>query len=169
MEDVWSALLAHLEERASYFQLFDRYRMRPDAWMKVETLAVLNSLNGLGIRDVRPDRQGCDVSFATAEGDHWLAVKGLLTSYAGAGPNARPTIASVEETAREMDKLRGLSTLSGGKPALLLAALAFGPHPRERDEWSSQMLRFEAKGFEVAERKTIQLKRERECRIYLFT
>jgi hypothetical protein len=169
MEAVWQALLGHIEARASYFSLFDRYRMRPDAWLKVETLAVLAPLVGSSVKQMRPDRQGCDVWLGTADGEYWLTVKGLLTSYAGAGREARSTIVAVEETAREMDKLRGLSTLSGGHPALLLAALPFGPHPREQDEWKSQLLRFEAKGFQMTGIRTVALQAEREARVYLFT
>jgi len=168
VDSVWQALLDHFQERAAYFQLFDRHRMRPDAWLKVEVLEVISELTRSTVRDVRPDRQGCDVWFSTAGGEYWLAVKGVITSYAGAPPGARPTLVSVEEVAREMDKLRGLSMLSGGKAALLLAALPMGAHPRERDEWQNQMLRFEAKRFELAGSRTIELRADREAHVYLF-
>ena len=168
MEAVWEALLGHFAARPAYFQLFDRYRLRPDAWLKIEALSVITPLVGSTLREARPDRQGCDVWFAGPEGERWLAVKGLITSYAGAGREVRQTLISVEEVAREMDKLRGLSTLAGGRPGLLLAAFPFGPHPRERDEWQSQLLRFEAKGFELAGARKIDLRPERECRVYLF-
>ena len=168
MEAVWQALLGHFEARAAYFQLFDRYRLRPDAWLKIEVLSVITPLVGKTLREARPDRQGCDVWFAGVEGERWMAVKGLLTSYAGAGRDVPQTLISVEQVSREMDKLRGLSTLAGGNPALLLAAFPFGPHPREQDEWRSQLLRFEAKGFELAGMRKIELKSERECRVYLF-
>ena len=168
MDAIWDAIMGALEARADYFRIFDRYRLRPDAWLKVEVLHVLAAAGqAAGVRDLRPDRQGCDVSFATPDKEYWLAVKGLLTSYAGAA-RERSTIAAVEEVAREMDKLRGLSTLSGGAPALLLAAFAFGPEPRERNEWRSQLLRFEAKGFEQARFQTIELAPQRECQLYLF-
>ena len=143
MDSIWPALLAHFEARPGYFQLFDRYRMRPD-------------------------RQGCDVWFSTGDSEYWLAVKGLITSYAGAPPGARTTLLSIEEVAREMDKLRGLSMLSGGKAALVLAAFPFGTHELERNEWQGQMLRFEAKKFELAWSRTIQLRADREARVYVF-
>ena len=169
MDAIWDAFIAHFELRAEYFQLFDRFRLRPDEWMKAEVLVCLAKLELAGqVRALRPNRQGCDVSFTTDEGESWLAVKGLLTSYAGAGRDARPTIVSVEEISRELDKLRGLATLSGGAPALLLAASAFGTEPRELDEWRSQLLRFEAKGFEPVRRAKIPLPRERESFLYLF-
>jgi hypothetical protein len=168
MEPIWDALMSQLEARSDYFRLFDRHRTRPDAWLKIECMYALSQLDRGTVRDARSDRQGCDVWFATADGEGWLATKGLLTSYAGAGRDARPTIASVEEISRELDKLRGLATLSGGTPALLLTAFAFGPEPRELNEWQAQLLRFEAKGFAPVRRQTIELRPERECRIYLF-
>jgi hypothetical protein len=167
---VWDALLGHFEARASYFQICDRHRLRPDAWMKVEALQVLHSLENQGqVRQIRPDRQGADVSFVAEGGEWWLALRGLLTSYAGAGRNAPSTLASIEAVTREMDKLRGLSTLSGGSPALFLAAFAFGPEPMERREWQSQMLRFEAKGFDPPQSRGIPLGSDREARLYLFS
>ncbi|HZT06658.1 MAG TPA: hypothetical protein VFC51_06475 [Chloroflexota bacterium] len=168
MEDVWNGLLDHFEARADYFRIFDRYRMRPDSWLQVEALATLLPLAGSRIRDLRPDHHGCDVWLATADGEWWLMVQSLLTSYAGAGRDARPTVISVEQVAREMDKLSGLAMLSGGRGALLLAAFPFGPEPRERDEWKSQLLRFEAKGFALSGLRTVSLRPERECRIYMF-
>jgi hypothetical protein len=168
LDAVWDAIIAHFEARSAYFQLFHRFRIRPDEWLKAEVLHCLVELEQAGqARSLRPNRQGCDVSFATSEGETWLAVKALLTSYAGAGRDARPTVLSVEEIARELDKLRGLATLGGGAPALLLAALAFGPEPRELNEWRTQMLRFEAKGFEPARHSKIPLGGERECFLYL--
>src|SRR5437016_5179108 len=136
MDSIWPALLGHFEARPSYFQLFDRYRMRPDAWLKVEALSVINGLPREQVRDVRPDRQGCDVWYSASDGEYWLAVKGLITSYAGAPPGARTTLLSIEEVAREMDKLRGLSMLSGGKAPLLLAAFPFGTHERSEEHTS---------------------------------
>ena len=169
MDTLWTALVAHLEERAEYFRLFDRHRIRPDPWLKVEALRVVSDARRSGgVRDVRPDRQGCDLWFSTGDDACWLATRGLITSYAGAGREARPTIAAVEEVAREMDKLRGLATLAGGSPALLLAAFAFGPEPRERSEWAAQLLRFEAKGFTVADNRALPLGADREGRLYLF-
>jgi hypothetical protein len=169
VDTLWAALVAHVEGKAEYFRLFDRHRLRPDPWLKVEALSVVSGARRAGgVRDVRPDRQGCDVWFSTPEGEHWLAARGLITSYAGGGRDARPTIASVEEVAREMDKLGGLATLSGGSAALLLAAFPFGPEPRERSEWAAQLLRFEIKGFTVAESRTLPLGPEREARLYLF-
>lgn len=170
MEALWDALMAHLEARAHYFRLFDRHRIRPDPWLQAEALAVVaDGARADLVRDVRPDRQGCDLWFSTGPSEYWLATKGLITSYAGAGRDVRPTLASVEEVAREMDKLRGLATLSGGIPALLLVAFPFGPEPRERNEWQTQLLRFEAKGFDLAQTRTIGLRPDRECRLYLFT
>jgi hypothetical protein len=166
-DEIWNRLTTHLAERENYFRLFDRHRMRPDAWLKVEVIAAL-SQDRSGVREVRPDRQGCDVWLKTGGQEIWLGIRGLITSYAGSGPHARPTIASVEEISREMDKLTGLATLGGGVPALLLVAFPFGPEPRERNEWSAQMLRFEAKGFEPAEQRTLTTNAGRECRIYLF-
>lgn len=167
---LWDALLNHFEARLPYFQLCDRHRLRPDGWMKLEVLRVLeNTRPGEPVQGARPDRQGCDVWFAADGGEWWLAVRGLITSYAGSGRDARPTIASVEELARELDKVRGLATLSGGSPALLLAAFPFGPEPMERREWSSQLLRFEAKGFDEPRTRVLELRPERECRLYLFT
>jgi hypothetical protein len=166
---VWDRLLDHFVERAGALRIADRHRLRPDAWMKLETLELLHGL-GTGVaREIRPDRQGADVSFVAAEGEWWLAVRGLITSYAGAAREARSTLASVEEVTREMDKLRGLSTLSGGSPAMLLAAFPFGPEPMERREWQSQMLRFEAKGFDAPRSRRIELRPDRECRLYLFS
>src|SRR3990167_5535756 len=108
-------LLDHLSERLPYLQLCDRYRLRPDAWMKLEVLRALGDLAQDGtVRELRPDHQGCDVSMVVEGAEWWLAVRSLLTSYAGAGRGARTTIASVEEVAREIDKVRGLATLSGG-------------------------------------------------------
>src|SRR5437867_4359329 len=95
---VWEALLGHFDARPGYFRVCDRHRLRPDAWMKVETLVALHDLADKGVvREIRPDRQGCDVSFVTGGGEWWLAIRGLLTSYAGARREARPTLASVEE------------------------------------------------------------------------
>ena len=66
---VWDALLGHFESRDSYFQVCDRHRLRPDAWMKIETLQVLHGLAGQsGVREIRPDRQGADVSFVAGGG-----------------------------------------------------------------------------------------------------
>lgn len=170
MDAPWDAILDHLEARLPYFKVCDRHRLRPDGWMKLEVLNILeNVARGQSVKDARPDRQGCDVWFDTGEGEWWLAVRGLITSYAGAGRDARPTIASVEELARELDKVRGLSTLAGGSPALLLAAFPFGPEPMERREWASQLLRFEAKGFDQPRTRVLELRPERECRLYLFT
>lgn len=165
--DIWNRLVGHLAERADYFRLFDRYRMRPDPWLKVEAVWALTQALGQEANAVQPDRQGCDIWFRDAGGGVWLGIRGLITSYAGAGPNARPTIALVEEVSRDLDKLVGLATLGGGRPALLLVAFPFGPDERERREWSAQFLRFEAKGFEVAEQRTIPTAPGRECRIYL--
>jgi hypothetical protein len=168
-DEIWNRLTTHLAEREDYFRLFDRFRMRPDAWLKVEVLAALSRERGSGVGEIRPDRQGCEVWFKAGGQDVWLGIRGLITSYAGSGPQARPTIASVEEVSRDMDKLTGLATLGGGTPALLLVAFPFGPEPRERSEWSAQMLRFEAKGFEPAEQRTLTLNAGREGRLYLFT
>src|SRR5690349_13224684 len=99
--------MGHLESRDDYFRLVDRHRTRPDTWLKLEALYALESRPGL-VRSARSDRQGCDVWFSAPDGEGWLATKGLITSYAGAGRDARPTIASVEEISRELDKLRGL-------------------------------------------------------------
>src|SRR5947208_316782 len=109
MDPIWDVLMRHLEARADYFRLFDRHRSRPDAWLKVEALYALSQVPDGLVRSARADRQGCDVWFGTADGEGWLATKGLITSYAGAGRDARPTIASVEEISREFDKLRGLA------------------------------------------------------------
>lgn len=166
---MWDALLEHLAARVSYFQLFDRHRLRPDAWMKIETLSVLGDLARAGaIRDLRPDYQGCDVSMVREGAQWWLAVRGLITSYTSTGRGARTTIASVEEVAREVDRIRGLSTLSGGSPALLLAAFPFGTEPMELREWDSQLLRFEAKGFDSPTVRVLEVRPGRECRLYLF-
>jgi hypothetical protein len=167
-DEIWNRVIAHLAEREDYLRLFDRFRMRPDAWLKVEVLAALTKDRGSRVSDIRLDRQGCDVWFKAGGQDFWLGIRGLITSYAGSGPHARPTIASGEEVSREMDKLTGLATLGGGTPALLLVAFPFGPEPRERSEWSAQMLRFEGKGFEPVEQRTITTNAGRECRIYLF-
>jgi hypothetical protein len=166
-DEIWNRLITHLAEREEYFRLFDRFRIRPDPWLKVEVLAALSRVRG-DVREIRPDRQGCDVWFKIGGQDVWLGIRGLITSYAGSGPHARPTIAAVEEVSRELDKLTGLATLGGGTPALLLVAYPFGPEPRERSEWSAQMLRFEAKGFAPTEQRTIATGTGRECRIYLF-
>jgi hypothetical protein len=168
MDAAWDAIMAGLGERGSFFDLFDRYRMRPDAWLKIEVLHTLSGLTGPGgIRELRPDRQGCDLWFKSDAAEWWLAVKGLITSYAGAAREARPTVVSIEEIARELDKLRGLAALAGGNSALILAAFAFGPEPRERAEWQTQLLRFEAKGFTPAREATLPLRGNRECRLYL--
>ncbi len=167
-DEIWQLLFAHLAERDAYFRLFDRHRMRPDAWLKVEVLRVLDEARGKLVTEIRPDRQGCDVWFEAGGQEIWLGIRGLLTSYAGAGRDARPTVASVAEVTRDMEKLTGLATLGGGTPSLLLAAFPFGPEPRERSEWSAQMMRFEAKGFEIAEQRVISTSAPRESRIYLF-
>ncbi|MSQ23651.1 MAG: hypothetical protein EXR58_03730 [Chloroflexi bacterium] len=170
MDQVGEALLQHFEERLAYFQICDRHRLRPDAWMKIEVLRVLHDEANAGVvHALRPDRQGGDASFEAGGTEWWLTVRGLITSYAGTGREARPTVASVEEVAREMDKVRGLATLSGGAPALLLAAFPFCPQPLERREWASQMLRFEAKGFAEPRQRTLVLGADRECRLFLFT
>jgi|SRR5579871_5015102 len=169
MVPIWDELCAHFEERADYFRIFDRFNLRPDPWLKVECLGVL-ARAGLSesVRDLRPDRHGCDVWIRTVQGDVWLAVRGLLTSYAGHARGSRPTLASIEEIVREMDKLRGLATLGGGQPALFLAALPFGSERRERDEWAGQLRRFEARGFAPARSGRVPLGDDRECLIYGF-
>ena len=39
---------------------------------------------------------------------------------------------------------------------------------RERNEWQSQLLRFEAKRFTPVRKQSVELRPERECRVYLF-
>jgi hypothetical protein len=169
MDSVWDLLVQRIRDRAEYFKVFDRFRLRPDAWLKVEVLATLSELERSGsVHHLRPDRQGCDVSFTAGEDECWLAVKGLITSYAGNARDVRSTLVSVEEISKELDKLRGLATLSGGKPALVLAAFPFGPEPRERNEWQSQLLRFEAKGFAPTRDLTMDLPQSRTARIWIF-
>jgi hypothetical protein len=168
-DEIWKWLIDHLTQRADYFRLFDRYRLRPEPWLKVEVLRALSDARGAGgVSDIRPDRQGCDAWFKAGSRDVWLGIRAVITSYAGAGPNARPTIASVAEVTRDMEKLTALATLGGGTPALLLVAYPFGPAPRERSEWDAQMMRFEAKGFEPTRQHTIPIGTEREAQIYLF-
>ena len=140
MDEIWDRLMAHFEARADYFRVFDRYRLRPDSWLKVETLYVVGQAAAHGlVRDVRPDRQGCDLWFASPSGEYWVVTKGLITSYAGGAREARQTVVSMEEVSRDLDKLRGLSALSGGTPVMLFAAFPFGPEPRENDEWRAQL------------------------------
>jgi len=167
MDQLWDALFEHLRSRAEYFRLFDRYRLRPDAWLKIEAMAALSGAQPPP-KELRHDRQGCDLWFSAEGGEWWLAIKGLITSYAGNAREARQTLISVEEVAKELDRLRGLSTLSGGSPALLLAAFPFGSEPRELNEWDTQLLRFEAKGFTPLRTQTVDLRQGRECRVYLF-
>ncbi len=167
-DEIWQLLFAHLAQRDDYFRLFDRHRIHPDAWLKIEVLHVLEQARGKLVTEVRPDRQGCDVWFKAGGQELWLGIRGLLTSYAGAGREARPTVAAVADVTRDMEKLTGLATLGGGAPALLLVAFPFGPEPRERSEWSAQILRFEAKGFEIAEQRVIATGGPREARVYLF-
>ena len=167
-DEIWQLLFAHFAEREDYFRLFDLRRIRPDPWLKIEVLHVLDGARGKLVSEIRPDRQGCDVWFKTGGQEIWLGIRGLLTSYAGAGREARPTVASVAEVTRDMEKLTGLATLGGGSPALLLVAFPFGPEQRERSEWTTQMMRFEAKGFEIVEQRVIMTSVPRESRIYLF-
>jgi hypothetical protein len=158
--------MERFEQRLEYFRLFDAQHLVPNEWMKVEALA---ALAGAGdVRQLRADRQGCDLWFQAGGQEWWMAVRGLATSYAGAGPNARPTVASVEALAREIDKIKGLAGLAGGSPSLLLAAFPFGLHPSEEREWSSQLLRFEAKGISPVRRLVVELRPQRESRLYLF-
>ena len=169
MDQIWDGLMAHFEARADYLRVFDRHHMRPDAWLKVEILYALGQTFPQGVvREIRPDRQGCDVWFSTAEGECRVVTKGLITSYAGGAGKQRQTVVAMEEVSRDMDKLRGLSTLSGGSPVMLFCAFPFGSEPRELDEWRSQLLRFEAKGFELARKQTVALRQGRESRLYLF-
>jgi hypothetical protein len=161
--------MAHLESRADYFGLFDRHRLRPDSWLKIEMLHVVGEAASQGlVREVRPDRQGCDLWFSAGGVEYWVVTKGLITSYAGGAREARQTVVSMEEVSRDLDKLRGLATLSGGNPVMLFAAFPFGPEPRENDEWRAQLLRFEAKGFDLVRKKAFALRQDRECRVYLF-
>lgn len=169
VDAIWDRLIAHFEGKADYFRLFDRHRLRPDSWLKIETLQVVGDAASRSlVREVRPDRQGCDLWFSAAGGEYWVVTKGLITSYAGAPREARQTVVSMEEVSRDLDKLRGLATLSGGGPVMLFAAFPFGPEPRENSEWRSQLLRFEAKGFDLVRNQTLTLREDRECRLYLF-
>jgi hypothetical protein len=169
MDTIWDALINRVGARSDTFRMLDRFRLRPDPWLKIELIAALTELERDGaVHHLRPDHRGCDVSFNTIDGEYWLAVKGLITSYAGNAREVRSTLPAVEEVARELDKLRGLAGLAGGQPVLLLAAFPFGPEPRERNEWQAQLLRFEAKGVESVRDLTVDLAANRTARVWLF-
>src|SRR5262245_54613339 len=93
VDQIWDRLMAHFDARADYFRMFDRHHMRPDNWLKTEMLYVLGELlGGGGVREVRPDRQGCDVWFSTPDRECWVVTKGLITSYAGGAREQKQTV-----------------------------------------------------------------------------